>query len=95
MKCVKHIFPNETVSIKRVSDKQAETLIAQDGGGYWNYCHKEEWKKEVRDTVKAVKPEVVKVGFEDFPIIPVDAPIVEEKKKKVQGRQLAKKRGEN
>lgn len=44
MKCVKHLFPTDVVEIKRVSNEQAEQLVALHGGGYWNYCSKSEWK---------------------------------------------------
>ena len=44
LKCVKHIFPADVVEIKRVSNEQAERLVALHGGGYWNYCPKSEWK---------------------------------------------------
>jgi hypothetical protein len=44
MKCVKHIFPADIVEIKRVSNEQAERLVAMHGGGYWNFCPKSEWK---------------------------------------------------
>lgn len=44
MKCVKHVFPENTVEIKQVSNTQAEKLVALHGGGYWNFCPKSEWK---------------------------------------------------
>ena len=67
--------------IKRVSDTQAAELVSKG----WAFTNKKLWKEQVRDAVKIV-PVVVEASSE---------PTTEVKKKKVQGRQLAKSKGEN
>ena len=69
--------------IKRVADNIAADLVANKG---WAFTSKKDWKMNVRDVVVA-KVEVV-------PEVAAEVPVVE-KKKKPQGRQLAKKTGQN
>ena len=84
MKCVKNLSTQE---IKRVSDERAADLVANKG---WSFTSKKEWKTSVRDVVVIpvkIEAPAAELGTET-PVEPV-------KKQKVQGRQFAKRTGEN
>ena len=80
MKCIK-----KDSKINRVPDHIAIDMVENKG---WVFCNKKEWKKQVRD---AVKVEAIK----EIEVVAEAVEVVEEKKKKPQGRQRAKKLGEN